>query len=106
MAAPRAPLLGPLPSSAPLQDPNTVTLAKPGSPRKDPKDARVHPVWNAWLSQLTNLVRPLGGNDVTANRPTANLYIGLMFFDTTLGYPVFVKSLNPTVWVNASGGVV
>jgi hypothetical protein len=29
-----------------------------------------------------------------------------MYFDTTLALPVFVKSLNPTVWVNAAGAIV
>jgi hypothetical protein len=40
------------------------------------------------------------------------VYVGLSYFDTTLGYPVFAKSVvssanaQVVVWVNASGGVV
>jgi hypothetical protein len=83
--------LGPLPSSAPIADKAT---------------GNVNPMWNAWLSALFGVAKPLGGNGTTANRPTNGLYIGLQYFDATLGLPVFVKSLNPTVWVNAAGGVV
>ena len=36
----------------------------------------------------------------TASRPSANKYIGLQYFDTTLGIPIW---WNGTIWVNASG---
>jgi hypothetical protein len=66
--------------------------------------------WRAWLQALFTMTAPLGTNGTTAQRPVPSqqvpLYIGQMYFDTTLGYPVFVKSLNPTVWVNGAGGVV
>lgn len=42
----------------------------------------------------------------TASRPTTGLFAGYVHLDTTLGKPVFVKSLNPTVWVDATGSVV
>lgn len=42
----------------------------------------------------------------TAERPTKLVEPGLPFFDTTLGYAIWVKSVNPIVWVNATGGVV
>lgn len=62
--------------------------------------------WTAWFAQLWGLAVALGGNGATAARPTNNLYVGLMFFDTSLGIPVFVQSVGPTVWVNAAGVVV
>ena len=66
--------------------------------------------WIAWFSQLFGIVKPIGTSGTTAQRPivTPNnqLYIGLGFFDTTLGYMVWIKSLNPTVWVNGAGAVV
>jgi hypothetical protein len=66
--------------------------------------------WFAWLSQLFTVAAPLGSNGTTARRPVPSpqlaLYIGQMYFDSTLGYPVFIKSLNPTVWVNGAGAVV
>ena len=79
-----------------------------GLPRPEivDKNGKLLGPWAAWFSALNNLIRPLGGNGATTARPASNLYVGLMFFDTTLGYPVFIKSLNPTVWVNGAGSVV
>jgi hypothetical protein len=90
--------LGPLPSSAPIGSFTTEQGKQ--------VPVALNTQFNAWLSQLQAAVKPLGGNGATAARPIAGLYIGLLFFDATLGYPVFVKSLNPTVWVNGAGGVV
>lgn len=38
----------------------------------------------------------------TANRPSAPR-VGATYFDSTLGIPIWCKSLGPDVWVNASG---
>lgn len=38
----------------------------------------------------------------TANRP-AGSFIGQGYFDTTLGFMVWISSLGPTQWVNAAG---
>ena len=69
-----------------------------------------------YIDQLTNALRlyfnqidnftgfiaqPISG--VTAERPAVQLHIGQMFFDTTLGIPIF---WNGTVWKNASGTTV
>lgn len=66
--------------------------------------------WRAWLSALSDIVKPIGTSGTTAQRPivTPNnqLYIGQGYFDTTLGYMVWIKSLSPTVWVNGAGAVV
>lgn len=66
--------------------------------------------WFAWLQQLFVAARTTGQNGTTAQRPTGTiqipLFVGQPFFDTTLGYMVWVKSLNPTVWVNGAGAVV
>lgn len=42
----------------------------------------------------------------TAQRPIKGLWVGRRYFDTTLGYPVYLKSVNPSVWVNGAGTVV
>lgn len=67
-------------------------------------------VWQAFFSSVHDWLGPIGGSGPTTARPVNQsrnpLYVGQMFFDTTLGYPVFVKSLNPTVWVNGAGSVV
>jgi hypothetical protein len=63
--------------------------------------------WRAWLSQLFGVASTVNNAGTTANRPVGSsqipLAIGQRYFDTTLGIPVWIKSLNPTVWVNASG---
>jgi hypothetical protein len=39
----------------------------------------------------------------TAQRPTSLLWVGRTYFDTTLGYPVWLLSTGPDVWVDATG---
>ncbi len=41
----------------------------------------------------------------TAQRPT-DVWIGRRYFDTTLGYPIYVKTVTPLVWVNGAGATV
>jgi hypothetical protein len=113
MSAPKAPLLSPPPTSVPLQQPPRQAMPelprpgqRPSAPAAPQVPAVIHPAWNAWFSKLYNVAKPLGGSDVTANRPTEGLFVGYPFFDTTLGIPIWVQSLNPTVWVNATGGAV
>lgn len=45
----------------------------------------------------------------TANRPTSSSearWIGMPYFDTTLGKPVFLKIASSNTWVDGSGAVV
>jgi hypothetical protein len=44
--------------------------------------------------------------NTTANRPTTGLWVGRIFFDTTLTKPIWVKQVSPAVWVDATGTVV
>lgn len=62
--------------------------------------------WLNFLQKLFNVTKQLWGSGTSAQRPTAGLFVGQMFFDTTLALPVFVKSLNPTVWISAAGAIV
>ena len=48
---------------------------------------------------------PANASGSTAQRPTTNVYAGLMFFDTTLGKPVFRNGAN-SGWVDATGAGV
>jgi hypothetical protein len=62
----------------------------------------ITPPWNSYFTAFeAGVYRPAYGT--TANRPTAALRIGEFYYDTTLGYPVWVHSLSPTVWHNAAG---
>lgn len=73
------------------------------------KNGRLTMEWQAFLSSLHDYAGPLGNSGATANRPidstTNPLYLGQAYFDTTLGYMVYVKSRNPTVWVDGGGTV-
>lgn len=69
----------------------------------------VSTVFYSWLDTVYNIVVVLTQSGPTANRPTTRLWIGRQFFDTTLGYPVWVQSLNGSyvaTWVNGAGTVV
>ena len=65
-----------------------------GEPDKRWFDNAVATINDAW-----------GGTCTTATRPP-NMPIGFHTFDVTIGSPIWVKSLNPTVWVNGAGTVV
>lgn len=68
---------------------------------------RIETTYQAWLSSVQQWLGPIGQTGTTANRPTKNLWIGLSYFDTTLGFPVFVKQISPSiVWVRYDGVVV
>jgi hypothetical protein len=43
------------------------------------------------------------GSGPTANRPTIPAFIGFPYFDTTLGFMVWAKTISPAVWVDAAG---
>lgn len=59
-----------------------------------------------WLQQLQATVNwNFNAQSTTAKRPT-NAVIGQHLFDTTIGQPIWCKSLNPIVWVNGVGTVV
>lgn len=68
---------------------------------------RIEPTYQAWLASIQQWLGPQGQYGTTAARPTKNLWIGLQYFDQTLGYPVFVKQISPSiVWVNYNGTTV
>lgn len=48
-------------------------------------------------------ISSIAKNGTTSARPTNNLYIGLMYFDTTLNKPIWY---NGTTWVDANGTTV
>jgi len=70
----------------------------------------VDPKWIAFFNILAQIGKEDSTSGTTINRPvssaTISLWVGYRYFDTTLGIPIWLKSLNPTVWVNASGASV
>lgn len=64
-------------------------------------------LYQAWFNAIQVWLGPIGQSGTTAARPTKSLYVSLQYFDTTLGKPVFVKQVTPSiVWVDATGSVV
>lgn len=57
--------------------------------------------FNTVDNAIAGLIIPESGT--TANRPTLQVQIGQMFYDTTLQIPIWY---NGTVWKNASGTAV
>lgn len=65
--------------------------------------------WGAFLAAANQLLFNMTRSGPTASRPTSALpsrWIGMPFFDTTLGLPVFLTSTGPDVWHNGAGAVV
>ncbi len=73
------------------------------------QNRRLTQVYQAFLSSVHDWLGPVGMSGSTADRPLNSsrnpLYVGQQYFDTTLGKPVFVLQLNPTVWVDATGAM-
>lgn len=84
--------------------------ALPPTPYISEKDGRLTSLYQSFMDSVRYWLGPVGGSGSTANRPIESLqnplYISQMFFDTTLGKPIWVKSRNPTVWVDATGAAV
>lgn len=57
--------------------------------------------WVQWLTELFHAIEVLALAGTTAQRPNPAPAIGCTYFDTTLGRPIWAKTL--TVWVDASG---
>lgn len=62
--------------------------------------------WANWMTQAWRILAALSSSGTTANRPTANVYVGQFYFDTTLGRPIWAQSIGPIVWIKADGTIV
>ena len=63
----------------------------------------VQATWKQWFLRAANILRAVSTSGATADRPTQDLFIGQVYFDTTLGLPIWLKSVRPSVWVDATG---
>lgn len=61
--------------------------------------------WMSWIGKIRLYAGSVSESGTTAQRPTSNLWVGRMFFDTTLGKPIWLKTTAP-VWVDATGATV
>ena len=56
----------------------------------------VENVWQQWFGQVQERLNASSLSGPTSARPTANLYIGQAYFDTTLNKPVY---WNGSTWI-------
>lgn len=56
--------------------------------------------------ELNRVARANLGPTTTANRQVNGIRVGDWHFDTTLGKPIWVKSIDPAVWVDGAGTTV
>jgi hypothetical protein len=63
----------------------------------------INPEWQEFFSAAFFSLRAQEMSGTTANRPTKRLFVGMPYFDTSLGYEI---RYNGTAWVNGSGVVV
>ncbi len=59
-----------------------------------------------WFMQVYRLCFSIQESGITANRPIKSLWVGRMYFDTTLGIPIWLKDVATLDWVDASGASV
>ena len=69
-------------------------------------DKNIVPTWTLFFTNIRMFVVANSQSGTTAQRPTKYLSPGDKYMDTTLGYIVHVRSVNPIVWVNSAGAVV
>ena len=62
--------------------------------------------WAAFFHSLQQTAFNVSRSGPTTSRPTSDLegrFVGMPFFDSTLGYTVFLKIASTDVWVDATG---
>ena len=69
-------------------------------------DMHVNPDWAILFSALQKTALALSRNGLTADRPTSTMpgrFVGMPFLDLTIGKPIWLKSVAPDVWIDATG---
>lgn len=65
--------------------------------------------WQQFFHVVQQVVFASSRSGPTTSRPTEKMdgrYIGEPYFDSTLGYTIWLESVNPDVWVDAAGNPV
>ncbi len=71
--------------------------------------ANLKPEAATFLQSVQQITYALTRSGPTASRPTStfpNRWVGMNYFDTTLGLPVWLKTASTNVWVDATGAPV
>lgn len=57
------------------------------------------------INENVSKINEIKSSGATASRPTPT-YIGQPYFDTTLGKPIWAKTITPVAWVDSTGTAV
>lgn len=60
----------------------------------------INTAWRSFFNSVFVILTALTQSGVTANRPVKLLWVGRVYFDTTLGLPIWYKGPG---WVKADG---
>lgn len=64
------------------------------------------PAFAQWTTRMNSIGNAAGQSGATANRPTKGLWVGRMYFDTTLAKPIWYDANGATGWCDATGADV
>lgn len=64
------------------------------------------PSWIRWLTKLALFAGSVSDHGTTSQRPVSGLFVGRRYFDETIGYPIWLKTVNPIEWVDSTGATV
>lgn len=75
------------------------------APKDDPTErgGPIRRTWRVFFTTSAQLLTAMTQSGTTANRPTTLLWTGRMYFDTTLGQPVWYDPSSATDWSDATG---
>ena len=60
--------------------------------------------WGNFFTKVYTILLACSQSGTTAKRPTDNLFIGQVYFDTSLGIPIWCSAFGATAtWVDATG---
>ena len=76
-------------------------------PEGDVETIDMKPEWAAFLSSVAAMSFAGSRAGSTSVRPPSTMlrWVGMPFFDQTIGKPVFLKHASSNIWVLADGGV-
>jgi hypothetical protein len=66
----------------------------------------LRPEWAQFFHTVEGLLNSVSKSGPTGSRPTTSMqfrFVGMPFFDTTLGKPIFLKTASSSAWVDATG---
>lgn len=77
-------------------------------PKGSPLDGKggFTPEWAQWLTRTHANAITVQQSGPTIERPDRLLWLGRTFFDTDLGIPIWLQSINPVVWCDSTGAPV